>query len=163
MLVGLRQVVKDALVIVAASSALALAIIPFHPNAIPLVADQAYETLVPCPVSGGPAEPLAADDPALDGSAVFFVDARPADAFARSHADGAVSVPYDYLDPTPKEVLEALARDIARSGAQRLVVYGDGEEPDTGEELAKEISGFGIKNVHFVRGGAPALALEAAP
>jgi hypothetical protein len=154
---GFRQVARDALIIVVASSAVGMVVNLFHPNQIPWIAEEEYETLVPCPVSGGPVEPLEPSDAALKGSAIFFVDARPAEAFTGFHAQGAVNVPYDYLDPTPKEVLEKLARDIARSGAQRVVVYGDGEDPDTGEELGKEISGFGIKNVHFVRGGAPAL------
>jgi hypothetical protein len=66
-------------------------------------------------------------------------------------------VPFDYLDPTPEKTIQDLARRIASSGAKRVVVYGDGDEPDTGEQLGKEISGKGIKNVFFVKGGAPAL------
>ena len=45
-----------------------------------------------------------------------------------------------------------------------MVVYGDGLEPDSGEELAKEIAGKGIRNVSFVQGGVKALrAQEATP
>jgi hypothetical protein len=50
-----------------------------------------------------------------------------------------------------------LARSIAASGASRVVVYGDGGRPDSGEHLGREISGRGIKNVFFVRGGAAAV------
>ena len=68
-----------------------------------------------------------------------------------------MNVPYDYLDPTPPQVLRELARAIARSRARRVVVYGDGDRPDSGEQLAREISGHGIRNVCFIVGGAPAL------
>ncbi len=38
-----------------------------------------------------------------------------------------------------------------------MVVYGDGGDPDSGEQLARELAGKGIRNVGFVRGGAPAI------
>ena len=57
----------------------------------------------------------------------------------------------------PDDLLQALVETIAASGATRVVVYGDGGAPDSGEYLGREISGRGIKNVFFVTGGAPAL------
>ncbi len=57
----------------------------------------------------------------------------------------------------PDDHLQELAELIASSRATRVVVYGDGGRPDSGEHLGKEISGRGIKNVGFVEGGAPAL------
>jgi hypothetical protein len=44
-----------------------------------------------------------------------------------------------------------------------VVVYGDGGAPDTGELLAREISGHGIKHVFFVEGGAPELRSSERP
>ena len=73
-----------------------------------------------------------------------------------------MNVPFDYLDPTPKDVLKNLARKIAVSGARRVIVYGDGDIPDTGEQLGREIAGYGIRNVFFLRGGAPVLKEVAA-
>ena len=72
-------------------------------------------------------------------------------------------MPYDWLDPIPGADMQRLARAIAASRATRVVVYGDGERPDSGEHLGREISGRGIKNVSFVRGGAPALLGEGKP
>ncbi len=69
-------------------------------------------------------------------------------------------MPYDWLDPVPETVLRELARSIAASRATRVVVYGDGGRPDSGEHLGREISGRGIRNVAFVRGGAAALLGE---
>ncbi|MFH1131634.1 MAG: hypothetical protein V1754_09875, partial [Pseudomonadota bacterium] len=67
------------------------------------------------------------------------------------------NITFDYLDPIPKEVLQDLARRIASSKAQRVVVYGDGQNPDSGEQLGKELSIHGIKNIFFIKGGAPML------
>ena len=72
----------------------------------------------------------------------------------------AMNIPYDYLEPIPDEDLKELTRRISRSRARRVVVYGDGKNPDCGEQAGKEISGKGIKNVYFVVGGAPALKGE---
>jgi hypothetical protein len=150
-------VFRDALIATGISICVGLAANVVHPEKIPYVAEQAYEILVPCPEPGGSVVPFEPDDPALFSKDTFVIDARSKQAFALWHFDRASSVPFDYLDPTPKEKLQYLAREIAGSRAKRVVVYGDGDTPDTGEQLGKEITGFGIKNVVFLRGGAPAL------
>ena len=76
----------------------------------------------------------------------------------RWHPTGAIAVPFDYLEPTSPEQV----RRIASSGAGRVVVFGDGNNPDSGEQLAREIAGKGIRNVRFVEGGAPLLEKAAA-
>jgi hypothetical protein len=153
----LAVAVREALLVAAGCAVLAVLVNLVHPRAIPLVAEREYEILVPCPEPGGEAEPIEPGDPLLAAGTTFVVDARPA-AQARSwRYRDALNIPYDYLDPTPEETLQELARSLARSRARRVVVYGDGDNPDTGEQLAREISGRGIKNVGFVRGGAPAL------
>ena len=53
--------------------------------------------------------------------------------------------------------IESLAKAIARSRAQKVIVYGDGDDPDTGEQLGKEISGKGIKKRTGDRRQRPAL------
>ena len=133
-----------------------------HPRPIPLIARQQYEILAPCPEPGGEVEPVAADDPRLGSPATFTVDARSRPEYGRWHVPGAQNLPYEYLDPTPEDSLRALAVAIARSGARQVAVYGDGADPDTGELLGREISGYGIRHVLHVRGGAPALLGAAA-
>ncbi len=158
LLAGSLAALRDALLLTAVCSGLGLAVNAwFHPESIPLLAEEEYETLVPCPEPGGEVTPIQPDDPQIQAESTFAVDARAEAAFDDWHLEGAMRVTYDYLDPTPEEVIEELARRIARSRAQRVVVYGDGDDPDTGEQLGREISGKGIKNVFFVQGGAPAL------
>jgi len=154
---------REAAVVAALSVAVGLAFNGLRPVGLPLVARVPYQTLVPCPEPGGPVEALDTADSSLRSPRSFVVDARSPRAFAEGHFDGAVNIPYDWLDPVPEELLEELARAIAGSGATRVVVYGDGGRPDSGEHLGKEISGRGIKNVFFVSGGAPAVLATEAP
>ncbi len=154
---GMIADLRDAVVATVVFSALGLAVNLVHPERIPFVAEKEYEILVPCPEPGGEVGALEPGDEVLSERSTFVVDARSREAFDKWRYRAAANVTYDYLDPTPPEILQELARSIARSGARRVAVYGDGDRPDTGEQLAKEISGHGIKNVSFIRGGAPAL------
>jgi rhodanese-related sulfurtransferase len=153
----LRLALRQALAILALSAIFALLVNMVRPDGLKLVADKPYETLVPCPESGGPITALAPDQARADLAASFFVDARDLAAWVAGHQPGAVSIPYDYLEPTSPELIKALAQNILKSGKRRVVVYGDGDAADAGVQLAKEISAAGIKNVYFVHGGAPAL------
>ena len=154
----LRCVLVEAAAVALAASTLALAVNAVRPDGLPLVARVPYEVLVPCPEPGGEVTPLEPTDPVLASPRAFLIDARtPRDASAAPGLPGAVSVPYDWLDPIREADMAALARAIASSRATRVVVFGDGGRPDSGEHLGREISGRGIKNVAFVRGGAPAL------
>jgi hypothetical protein len=155
------SVIRDAAIAAAAATVVGLVVNLFHPEKIPYIADEVYEILVPCPVPGGEVTPVEATDAMIEAPDTFIVDARPKDAFSKWRFKTATNLTYDYLDPTPTSSIKALARDIAGSRAHRVLVYGDGDTPDTGEQLGKEISGHGIKNVYFLKGGAPALQSRA--
>jgi hypothetical protein len=151
------RTVLQAAEIAGASALLALTVNAVRPSSFPLVARVQYETLVPCPEPGGPVLAMDPADPALASAGSFLVDARSTREYGAGHLRNAVNVPFDWLEPLSEERLLELARAIAASRAMRVVVYGDGGRPDSGEYLGREISGRGIKYVHFVRGGAPAL------
>ena len=150
----LQRTLVEAVVVALAGAVIALAFNALRPGHLPLVARTPYQTLVPCPEPGGPVEALDAGAPEVSSPRSFLIDARSQGEFEQHHLSGAVNVPYDWLDPVPEQTLTELARAIAASGAARVVVYGDGGRPDSGEHLGKEISGRGIKNVYFIRGGA---------
>ena len=119
---------------------------------LPLRAGRPYAILVPCPEHRGkPASPISPAALRPDEPGLALIDARGRPAYDRWHLPGAISIPFDFLEPNPEErkVLETLAR--------KVVVYGDGEDPDSGQQLANAISGKGVRNVFFVAGGAPAL------
>jgi hypothetical protein len=154
---GALVIFRDATIATAALGVLGLAVNLVHPERIPYIAEKEYEILVPCPEPGGEVSVIQPGDSVLREQGTFVVDARSREAFESWHFRKAANVTYDYLDPTPPETLQGLAKSIARSGARRVAVYGDGDNPDSGEQLAKEISGNGIKNVSFIEGGAPVL------
>jgi hypothetical protein len=155
---ALGSTVRDSLVVASIAAAAGLFVNSFlNPNGIPLMAERPYDILVPCPEPGGEVTPVRVGEALTDSEGAFWVDARPPAEFGRWHHPQAVNVTYDYLDPTPDRIIEDLARSVARSKAQRVFVYGDGDDPDTGEQLARELSGKGIRNVFFIRGGAPKL------
>ena len=141
------------MVVVVGCAALALGVNAARARPLPLVAKEPYRILVPCPVISGHADELLPTDPAVQAAATLLVDARPAADFAAWHADKSINIPYDFLESVPA----AAVHRVLESSAARVVVYGDGGDPDSGSELAKELSAKGIRNVAFVKGGAPAL------
>ena len=156
---GLRLVLRDAGLVVLVAAALALGVNAVRKNGIPLVADRPYETLVPCPEPGGAVEAVEASDPRLRDPGTLLVDARSAADYQAWHFAGAVHAPFDWLAELDevRPVVKSLAKQAAGTHRQRVVVYGDGGDPDTGLEWAKLLAAEGIKHVQYVRGGVPAL------
>ncbi len=148
---------RDAVIITLIAGGIGMLVNLVHPEKIPFVAEREYEILVPCSEPGGEVSSLEASHPDLQAGQVFIVDARSEEEHQIWNFRQAMNVPFDYLESIPEDVIKELATRIARSKVHRVVVYGDGQQPDSGEQLGKEISGRGIKNVFFVKGGAPAL------
>jgi hypothetical protein len=138
---------------VVGSAVVALAFNAIRHDGLAMVARAPYRILVPCPETAGDVEALLAADPRLAEGRTLLIDARSRAEYDRWHAPGATHVAFDYLAPTDPAVL----RQIASSGSTRVVVYGDGDDPDSGEQLARELAGKGIRNVGYVPGGARAL------
>jgi hypothetical protein len=152
-LAAARVVIRDTLVAILACAAVGAAFNLLRPHGIPFVQKTDYQILVPCPEGSGDAPAVAAEEPSIWAPRMLLVDARSADEHRRWHPEGALHLAFDYLAAAPK----ADVRRIAASGAARVVVFGDGGDPDTGEQLARELAGAGIRNVVFVAGGAQAL------
>ncbi len=144
---------RDAALVVVISAVLALGVNAVRKDGIPLVASEPYAIFVPCPEPSGEVFPLTAGQIDWADGRELVIDARSAAEYEQWHAEGARSVPFDFLDPVADETIEALVSTRSR----RVVVYGDGRTPDTGEELARELSGRGMRNVHFVPGGVDAV------
>jgi len=153
-----RTAGRDALVALVVCAGVGSAVNALRPHGLAFVQRTEYQILVPCPEGTGEAPGMAADDPAVWETRTLLVDARSAAEHGRWHAPGSTNLPFDYLEPAPKAAVQRLAG----SGAARVVVFGDGGDPDSGEQLARELAGAGIRNVFFVEGGAPRLQAAAA-
>lgn len=146
---SLKIGLRDAVIIAIACALFAVAFNALRSDGIALIQRKGYQILVPCPVTEGVIEAIDAQTVKPGESKRLIIDARSSEEYKRWHLSGAINVPYDYLEPTdPKTINE-----IASSGAKRVVIYGDGDNPDSGEQLAKEVAGKGIRNVAFVKGG----------
>jgi hypothetical protein len=146
-------ILRDAALIMALSAVLAFGVNAARDKRLALVARENYQILVPCPETGEDVEGVAVNDPRLSDPQSLLVDARPASDEARWSPDKAIPMPYDYLEPTPPEVIANLLHAKARG----IFVFGDGGDPDSGEQLARELAGKGVRHVFYVVGGAEAL------
>jgi hypothetical protein len=146
-------VVRDAVIVLLSSAAVGLVVNVARPHGIPFIQKTEYQILVPCPEGSADAPAMGADAPEFREARTLRVDARAAAEHAAWHPAGAINLPFDYLAPAPP----AEVKKIASSGAARVVVFGDGNDPDSGEQLARELAGAGIRNIFYVAGGAPAL------
>jgi hypothetical protein len=147
------QILRDSAILFAASAAVALTFNAVRRDGIPLVQHKEYEILVPCSEGGGQVTEIEPRDPLISDASSLLLDARAKADFDTWHAPRAVNIPFDYLIATSQADL----KKVTSSRAARVIVYGDGDDPDSGRELGKELSGKGIRNVFMIKGGAPAL------
>ncbi len=151
----MRAVLREAIIVLLACTVVGSVFNALRSDGIPFIQRQPYEILVPCPETTGETVVVPADSAILFEKRTLLVDARAPEAHAQWRPAGAWNIPFDYLEPTPDEFIKRLAA----SGAVRVVVFGDGRDPDSGEHLAGEISGRGIKNVGYIQGGVASLRL----
>lgn len=144
-------VLRDGAIVAALSAAAAMVVNAVRSDGIPLIENKQYEIFVPCPEPIGEVEKMSpVQFLGMKDKRVLIIDARSEEEYNQMHFPGAVSIPFDYLMP----VCMVKLKEISSSGAARVVVYGDGADPDSGRELARELSGSGIRNVFYVEGGA---------
>lgn len=154
------EIVRDAAIVTVGSTVVALVFNAARAEGIPLVQKEDYEILVPCPEPVGDPEVMNADDARIKDSRSLVLDVRSKEEFESWHVENSRNQPFDWLGPPVDEEVKTVAKQVAASRAQRVVVYGDGDNPDSGQEWAKLLSGARIKNVFYVKGGAPALNPE---
>jgi hypothetical protein len=141
---------RDAAAVALLSVVLAIGFNAARPSgSIPLIAREPYTILVPCPEPVGEVETITAAEVRWGHERELVLDARLAHERETWSTDQAQHLPFDFLEPVSDEALA----ELVRSNAARVVVFGDGLTPDSGEELAKELAGRGMVNVHFVEGG----------
>ncbi|HNZ21629.1 MAG TPA: rhodanese-like domain-containing protein [Polyangiaceae bacterium] len=153
----LREIVRDAVIVTALSALVAVGVNALREEGIRWVQQEEYDILVPCPEPVGEPEVMKGDDARMSDGKSLLLDVRSKQEYDAWHVSGARSQPFDWLGPPVDEEVKTVAKQVAASRAQRVIVYGDGDDPDSGKEWAKLLSGANIKNVFYVEGGAPSL------
>lgn len=155
------RILRDAAITVGLAIAIGLTVNALRPQgSIPLIQRQPYDIVVPCPEPIGEAKAIPANDPRLADPRSLLIDARTESEFDTFHLSRAINIPFDWLGPPVAGETAELAKRVARSHAQRVIVYGDGDNPDSGREWARLLAGGGIKNVFYITGGAKALRAQ---
>ncbi|MBN1960095.1 MAG: rhodanese-like domain-containing protein [Deltaproteobacteria bacterium] len=148
-----RIVFRDAAIIIFICTLIACITNLLRSDGIPFIQKQEYQILVPCPVTTGEVDAVTAGTALIYDDHVIVIDARQINDRDKFKLDKAIHIPYDYLTPVASEIIDS----IAASGAREILVFGDGSDPDSGEQLARELAGNGIKNVSYIKGGAKAM------
>ena len=142
-------VIKNAVIIIAISSLFGISVNLLRPDGIPFIQKEKYEIFVPCPEPIKEVNPISPDSLGQEREHILFIDARLPDRYVKTNVPGSINITFDYLYP----VCDKAVKKIVESGKQLIVGYGDGENPDSGHELARELAGRGIKNVKYIKGG----------
>lgn len=158
-------ILGKALVITAGAAAIAVTTNATRPDGIPLVTDVPYDIFSECRDAEAETEAVSEDElAASDAGAVLFIDARPAEQFAKAHAEGALNVPYSALFGAKPEDIEHINARVAEQQVDTVVVYGAYTDPanpgttiDFGKPLADQLKAAGIKGVKHIGGGLEAL------
>lgn len=155
-------VIKQATLLAAVAALLAFGTNAVRADGLSLVAQKDFEIVVPCPEPVGAATEIGPEDPRLRDPNTLIIDARAREEYESWHLASAINAPFDWLAEQDAITAQSqqIARDIARTRKHALVVYGDGGDPDSGRQWAVSLNSAGIRNVFYVRGGAPALHPE---
>ena len=154
---GPSRAVRDATIVVLAAAAIGVVSnLVRHKEKLSWIQATPYDLLVPCAEPVGQAQIIQASSPLVLDRTSLVIDARATSDYAEWHIEHAINVPFDWLGPPVQDDVTRVTQTITRSNAKRVIVYGDGDNPDSGREWARLLSGGGIRNVSFIDGGAPA-------
>jgi len=138
------ETARKALWLILAALILAVVVNLLHPKRIPWVDDWANRVEAQAVAEKVPLVQLSDMLNVLRDGSRLFVDARPADEYAKSHLPGAISLPFQTLEETS---VTALPLD------KPLVIYCTGPECDDSLLLAIELRKLGRADVAVFIGG----------
>ena len=158
------RITWQAAAMLAAAFALGLGTNAARSDGIPIVAAVEYDIFSQCADSDVKAQAVSTAELGAGGGAVLYVDARPAEEFAKARAKDAISAPYSVLFGATPEAIAAVKAEAAKRGAAGIVVYGEVVDPeapgkavDVAAPLADQLLESGLAGVKHVAGGLDAL------
>lgn len=139
--------IRQLSLIVLAATAAALISNHFRTSSLPLVGDWSQEARLLSPSGRQMAISLGESERLYQSKSAVFMDARPAEEFAKGHIEGAVSLPWESAEERAVEVTADLKNDAA------IITYCDGETCDLSKELAIFLENLGFTNVRVLVNG----------
>jgi len=138
------ETARKALWLILAALILAVTVNLLHPKRIPWVEDWASRVEAQAVAEKVPLVQLSDMLNFLRDGSRLFVDARPAEEYAKAHLPGAVSLPFQTLESSQVSML---------SSDKPLVVYCSGPECDDSLLLALELRKLGRADAAVFIGG----------
>lgn len=159
-----QKTIKETVILVGVSVALALVVNTFSPKGIALVGqwDTAKGVIAANPTGAAEGKPQEIDRVALakdifDKSDVLFVDARSSESYEDGHIQGAISLPVGEFDDRIESFLNRYPPD------QPMVTYCSGRTCEDSHHLAQFLSDAGFTNVRIFIDGFPGWKSEGHP
>jgi rhodanese-related sulfurtransferase len=141
------KVIAQISVVIGFSAALALLVNGVRKDGLSLVMPFPPEHRCPSRIKEGRAIP-ANEALRFHGRAeAAFVDARPKESYDRGHVEGAINLPYSFLDEIPRETVARLRKYTT------IIVYCNTEDAERSKLMAGELSEAGLKEVSYLEGG----------
>jgi rhodanese-related sulfurtransferase len=102
-----------------------------------------------CPSSERPGVPVNVQQALVffGKQGIAFVDARKKVAFQQGHIEGALHIPYSFVEPLSKETLDSLR------GFKVIIVYCNREDSEASKLLAGELAQEGIRGAAYLKEG----------
>jgi rhodanese-related sulfurtransferase len=160
----IRKTIKEIIILVGVSVALALAVNTLSPRGIALVGqwDIAAGVITARPAGDSAGQPKEIDSVAraktlFDKGDVLFVDARSQNHYGNGHIPGAVSLPVGQFEKRIDFFLNRYPPE------QPIVTYCSGRTCEDSHELAQLLSDLGFTNVRIFIDGFPGWEAEGYP
>jgi rhodanese-related sulfurtransferase len=141
------RIILQIAVVTALSTVLALIVNGIRVERLPLVMPFPPEYQCPSQTIEGPATEVEEALSYYWHEQTLFVDARSRESFEKGHVEGAISLPYSFLDPVPAEAVDRLRKH------KTIIVYCNSERAERSRLMAGELSDAGLKGVSYLEGG----------
>ena len=142
-----RKIIAQVAAVLLFSVSLAFITNTARDDRLPLV--MPFPPIYRCPSSEKPGLPVDLRTAlSLHGKpGAVFIDSRKKELFQQGHIEGARHVPYSFVEPLSKEILDTLR------GYKAIVVYGNREDSEASKLMAGELAQAGIKGVFYLESG----------
>ncbi len=158
------KTIKEIIILVGVSAALALLVNHFSPNGIALVGQwDTAKGIITANAAGDDAYRIAEIDQVADAVKIFydgdtlFVDARSTEDYQSGHIPGAISFPVGKFDEQIESFLNRYPRD------QPIVTYCSGRTCEDSHHLAQLLVDVGFSEVRIFIDGFPGWEAEGYP